>query len=180
MGAAALPVIALAVTAIGTGVATYSAVQQSNAASEQASYQEAIAKQNASILDQQAKDAILRGEQAKDANDRKVAAIRARARAAAAGTGVDVNAGSALDNQTDITTLGALDSSVIRQNAQREAYGLRTQQTGQLASANMSAAAAGSYNPMTAGAGNLLQGAGQFADQWYKYDSAGAFKGLGG
>ena len=97
-------------------------------------------------------------------------------RAAAAGTGVDVNVGSAYDTQADVTSLGAFDSAVIRQNAAREAYGFKTGQTSQLASANMSAAAAGSYNPALAGGGSLLQGGAQFADQWYKYDASGAFK----
>lgn len=56
--------------------------------------------------------------------------VQGAQRAGFAAGGVDVNSGSAADVQADTQTLSALDVLTIKNNASREAYGLRTQSRG--------------------------------------------------
>lgn len=90
----------------------------------------AITKQadfNTDVANSQATDAIARGDF--DASQRGVAGRQmiGAQRAALGGSGVDVNSGSGAKLQEDEARLSAMDQLTIKNNANRQAWGLRTQ-----------------------------------------------------
>lgn len=106
---------------------TGEAVAQSNAYRGQAQFTKEMADLNASYGNLQATDALERGKQAADQTILRTRAIQGAQRAAAGASGVDPNVGSALDLQADTGFLGELDALTIKNNAAREALGLRSQ-----------------------------------------------------
>lgn len=119
------PVTALAVTAVvvaGTG-AYVSARSARNAASTQ----EKIAQNNAVIAERQAEDSEKRGREAEFNYRKRIKALKGKQRAAFSASGVVVDEGSALDILADTAEQGEFDALVIRNNAEREAYGFRAQ-----------------------------------------------------
>lgn len=94
--------------------------QQARALTSQAGF-------DSTLAGLQAKDAVARGELA--ANQRGVQTRRTigAQRAASAASGIDANSGSAVDLQGQEASFGALDETMIRNNAAREAWGYTTQ-----------------------------------------------------
>jgi hypothetical protein len=78
---------------------------------------------NAGIADEQAADAIARGEEEAGQSDANTRQLAGSQRAAIAASGVDVASGSAADVIANDKELGALDAARIRRNAAREARG---------------------------------------------------------
>lgn len=131
------------------------------------------ANSNAALADQQAADALARG-QSNEFNSRlKTAQLKGTQTARMAANGVALDSGSPLDVLTSTDEMGAVDANTIRDNAAKEAYGYKTQ------AANFRAQA-GAANPWAAGVSSLIGASGQVAARWYKYakplpsDSAGA------
>ena len=140
---------ALAFGTIGLGLQLASGIQSSRAAQARAQYQKAVAENNAILVQRQAEDARLRGEQAalsvevseKAVDARAALAQRqliARQRVTQAALGQTTDVGSALDLTSDTAAAGKLDErtrrrnaaferAVIRNNAEREAIGFLTQ-----------------------------------------------------
>jgi hypothetical protein len=84
-----------------------------------------IGERNATLMEQQAEDSLYRGgiqEQRQRLAGRK---LLGRQRVGFAGQGVDVNSGTAALIQADTTAGTEMDALTIRNNAAREAYGLR-------------------------------------------------------
>lgn len=128
---AAIPLIIAGVgagiSAIGqwkAGTAAKEAGQAQRAASEK---QAQILDYNAHVADVQAQDAVDRGAQEESKFRQGVKALVGSQRAGFAGVGVDVGYGSAVDVQGDAAYLAEQDAAVIRQNAQREAWGYKVQ-----------------------------------------------------
>lgn len=116
-----MPLVVLAgITAAGT---VYSALKQ-HEAGQQA---KAIGDFNASIAEQQATDALSRGQVDEERFRQGVRALIGSQRAGFASQGVDVGSGSALATQADASYLGELDALTIRNNAAREAWGYKVQ-----------------------------------------------------
>lgn len=90
-------------------------------------YSSSVYNQNATLADQQAADAITRGDTAASRQEQATSGLIGAERTGYAGQGVDVNSGSAADVQTDSARLGALDALTIRNNARREAFGYGVQ-----------------------------------------------------
>lgn len=131
------------------------------------------ANANAALADQQAADALARG-QSNEFNSRlKTAQLKGTQTARMAANGVALDSGSPLDVLTSTDMMGAVDANTIRDNAAKEAYGYKSQ------AANYRAQAASS-NPWSAGLSTLLSATGTVASRWYKYakplpsDSAGS------
>jgi hypothetical protein len=82
---------------------------------------------NAGIADWQAQDALARGRINEKRSRQQTEQTIGTQRVALASQGVDVNRGSALDVQADAAYLGELDAITIRNNAQKEAWGYKTQ-----------------------------------------------------
>ncbi|HCO7840115.1 TPA: hypothetical protein OB695_000149 [Escherichia coli] len=115
------PAIAMvAVTVASTAASVYSQQQS-------AKYQSAVADQNADIAENQAQDAINRGNAEADQRRREMRLRSGTAAATMGATGAELSSGSALDLFADNTQFGTLDALTTVNNAQREAYGYQVQ-----------------------------------------------------
>lgn len=113
------------------GAETYQTISQQRrqaaAMRAQGRYEAAAYDRNAQLAEQQATDAIARGDVAAATRRTQGRLEQGSARAAMAGGGVQVGVGSAGDVEENIARLGALDIATIRNNAAREAWGYRVQ-----------------------------------------------------
>lgn len=171
MGVAAIPAIALAVSAVGTGVGAYSAIQSGNAQKAAANYQAQVAQNNAKIAGMNANDAIAQGNQKLQAEQEKDAQQQGMIRAVMGAGGIDLNSGSALRNQVGVAQVDQLNQATITSNAARSAWNYRNQgadytaQSGLDTLKGQQAQEAG----MLGGFSSMLSGAGQFANQYNKF-----------
>lgn len=111
-------VASLAITAIGTGV-------RAGAESQNASFQAAVQRRNASQDALLAQDALARGDEKAQDETQRLGQFMATQRAAAGASGLRGNTGSAGDVEADTARIGQIDVNRIRQNAFREAWGLK-------------------------------------------------------
>lgn len=176
MGAFAAP-IAIGATLLSTAVSAVGSIQASNAAQQQAAYEERVALANEKEALIQAEDARRRGEVEVQSRRRYYSQLEGRQRAALAANGVVVDEGSALDIISDTAAMDELDTLTIRSNAEREARGFRTQGRNFRAEADLASmrgSAARRALPFEVG-GTLLEGAGSVAGKWYDFKRTGAF-----
>lgn len=154
-GLSTAQMISLGLSAAGTATSALGAYQQSKVAGD-------VAARNAKMADQQAEDALRRGEREAADLQRRVASTKSSQRVSLAAKGLDLTYGTAADLQDQTDFFGASDVATTRMNARKEAFARRGQ------SANFQAEALSSRPWMTAG-GTLLAGGGQVADKWYTY-----------
>lgn len=153
---------AMMITGVQT-VSTFASQQrQAKATQQQGAFEKGAYDRNAALADLQAQDAIARGGVAGNQRGLQVRQDVGTARAALAGQGVNLDVGTAVDVQSGIARLGALDIATIRNNAAREAWGYTTQAgdlrfRGAMAAMGADQAAAGmradSINTLITGAG---------------------------
>jgi hypothetical protein len=139
-GVAALGTVSgatLAATAVSGAVGAYGAIAQGQAAKKQAKYQSAVERNNATIAGWQATDATQRGQIEEQRQRLATARLRGAQRAGMAANGVEIDSGSPLDILMDTAQLGELDALTIRSNAEREAYGFRSQSGNLMAQAGL-------------------------------------------
>jgi hypothetical protein len=117
----ATAVASLAAAAISAGVSVVGSIQQSRAQSAQAKYQAAVARNNQIIAQQNADDALKRGDIEEQKQRQKVQLLLGQQRAGFAAQGADLTSGSVLDILGDTAATGELDALTIRNNAAREA-----------------------------------------------------------
>ena len=156
----------------GLAFSAYSAMQQSQASKDSANYNAAIQRNNATIAEYQAKDAVARGDKATEDHMRKVAQLKGSQKASMAARGLDLSEGTPLNILTDTDLFGEIDANTIQTNAAREAWGYRAQGSNSTAQANLYKAQADNQNPLMAGATSLLSNAGSVADRWNAYKKA--------
>ena len=170
MGPAAIPLIAVGVSAVAAGASI--GLQQA-AAADQASYQEAVARNNEIIAERKAEDARARGEAAERRQRLETQQLIGRQRAAAAGAGLVVDEGSALDLVADTAAAGELDALTIRTNAEREALGFEAQAVE--FQGEQAFRSAEGRNAQVAGAvaigGTVLTGASRVASRWSEFNT---------
>lgn len=135
---------------------------------ESGAYQAQVARNNEVVAGENADLATFRGNQEIGMAQQRTAQTIGAQRAAAGASGVDVNSGSPLRAQQDTARIGDVDVQTIRANAQRSAWGFRTQASnfeneGKLDSARGDQAAFAS----------LIGGGSNFADKWSKYRQQG-------
>lgn len=106
-------------TAVSTVGQVASQRQQARAVTSQSDFDARLAKLNA-------EDAIARGQQAESRHRLQVRGMVGSQRAALAAQGLDISSGTALDIQSETAYMGELDAQTIRNNAAREAYGIKT------------------------------------------------------
>ena len=173
MGAAAIPVAALVLTGIGTGVAAYGQYQSGVAQRQQANYQSKVAKNNAIMADRAAEGARSRGSVEELQSRLRTKQAIGTQRARSASMGVQVDTGSALDLVGDISQAGEFDALNIRYATELEAGGY-TDQARQFRS-DAQLRRIGGQQQEQAGlidAGStFLTGGGNVADKWYQYKS---------
>jgi hypothetical protein len=169
-GPAALPVIAVA-SVMAAATSAYGAIEQGEAASNAAKYQAQVAANNATIANQNADYATQAGA-AKEANQDLANAQREGAvRAALGSSGVDVNEGSALKVQIGQKLADQQTSATIRNQAQLNAYGFRTQASNFTAQSGLDIAQAGQATTGAAlsATGSILSGASSVAGAYAKF-----------
>jgi len=116
---AALPVISLVASGLGTAMSIMGQMSSAKAAAGAANY-------NAAINEQNSRRAMQTGEiEAGNASMRNRAAMGATL-AGQASKGIDVNSGSAVDVQTSQAELGELNALNVRSKAAQEAYNYKS------------------------------------------------------
>lgn len=105
---------------IQTVMGAHSAHKQAKAAKDEGELQ-------GQLYDQQAVDALARGDEAASRSAAATRGVTGGQRAAYGASGVDINSGSAADVIANDKQLGALDVLTLKQNAAREAHGFEMQ-----------------------------------------------------
>jgi hypothetical protein len=113
------PAIALAAAAVTMA----GQLTQGVGAARQAGYESQLARQNAQIRADQAKDAITRGDEQLKIQQNKASQERGQMVASMASNGIDVSFGSASDVLADQKEFAAEDAKAIVDNYQRERQG---------------------------------------------------------
>ena len=155
----------IALAAVGTGLSVKGQIDGQAAAGAQQAYMGQLARQRQQLAEQQARDAILRGQIAEQ-KQRDITAQRIGTQTATlAAQGTDME-GSPTDILGDTARAGEQDALTIRNNAQREAWGYQLQAAGY----DADAALRESFEPSYLGAGaSLLMGASSLAGKWSKF-----------
>lgn len=168
MGAAVVPAI-LVGTAVSAGLGVVGAIQEGQAAQQQADYQRAVARNNAIIAEQKAQDALERGQVEESRQRLRTLHAVSSSRANAAARGVVVDQGSALDIAQDIAMFGEQDALTIRSNSLREARAFRQQATDFTAQQGLLKAQGQSAGRQAAldATSSLVGGATSVASKWY-------------
>lgn len=117
-----------------------------------------LGEANAGVAEQQAADALARGDEAVAAVGSHARGLKGAQRASFAAQGIEVDSGSAADVIANDEALSELDKLTLKRNAQREAHGYKLQANayrkgGQLQAANYNAQIRGT---LLSGAGQLL------------------------
>lgn len=144
----------------------FGAMQQSKAAKAQADYSSAVARNNQTIANWNAADALARGQKEEDAMRLKTAQLKGTQRASMAARGLDISEGSSLNILSDTDYMGEQDALTVRGNAKREAWAYQNKAQGFGADADMQSAVADAQNPLMAGVMSVVGGAGNVADKW--------------
>lgn len=118
------PVAIGAAMLASTAVSAYGQYQQSR-------YQSDIAKYNADVADNSAKDAINQGNAQASQQRQRARQLAGTQAATMAANGVDLGGGTATDIFADTAGMGELDALTTVNNAQRQAYGLEAQAASQ-------------------------------------------------
>jgi hypothetical protein len=161
---------ALAALSVGNTLGGFFGAQgAARGAKAQGNYQGAIYDQNASLADQQAKDALAIGEDQVSQHRAEVRQLIGSERAALGAQGIAIDSGSALDVQTNSAAMGELDTQRIVNNAKRRAWGFSAEAAGYRSQAVL-ARMAGDNAAQTyrnAGFSTLLTGASNIANLYY-------------
>lgn len=133
-----------------SGASLIGGVMEGESVKLQGEYSKKIADVNARTVELKADDTLMRGDSSALNFKRQVRKLRGAQRAAAGASGVDVNTGTNLELQQQTEELGAIDALTIKNNAWKEAWGLRSQATnirfqGELANLTAKGQAARTY-----------------------------------
>lgn len=157
----------------GLAFSTVGAINQAQAQRDAMNYEAQVARNNATLAQYQAKDAIEAGQREEQNRRLKTAAMFGDQRASLAANGIDLGEGIATDLLTSTKYMGEVDALTIRDNAAKRAWGYRVGAQDYMDKAAMKEATAGGINPLMAGASTLLGSAGGVADSWYRSKKAG-------
>lgn len=151
---------------VNLGLSAASGLAGAASAYQSARTQKAIAEANAATAEQNAQDALARGEKDAQAVRRQGQQVVGAQRAAYSARGLDISEGTPADviDQTDF--FGQSDAATARTNARREARTYRAQ------GSNFQAEA-GTLNPWLQGGSALLGASGNVASKWYQYSGRG-------
>lgn len=123
------------------------------------------ARTNAMLAERNALDAMLRGQQEFDRSNEQYAQVKGRQAASLAANGVALDEGSPLDILTGTDQAREVDAAIIRNNAEREAYGHRVE-------ASVYRRRVKSIKPGLSLATSLLGSASAVSDRWGQWQRA--------
>jgi len=129
---------------------------------------------NARIAELSAQSALDAGKVEAAQTTLKYGAVKSSQRAALAANGVDLGVGNAVEIQASTDLMKEIDRNTIKSNAIRAAIGYRTQSASYQADSMMKSASASGISPLSAGFGNLLEGATRVSSNWYQLKKSGA------
>jgi hypothetical protein len=144
---------------VGAMVAT--ALYTVHTTNEQASANQKIANNNATMADYAAKDAQVRGEEEVINVQRRAAALRSSQRVSAAAKGLDLSYGTTADLQDQTDFFAQADMATARTNAGREAWRYRAQAQDSRTQGSLAKSNADMQN-----VGTILGATGQVAGKW--------------
>jgi hypothetical protein len=111
---------------MGTSAIT-GAYTQAEATKMQAKYAQQQGEANARMMELEAQDAIDRGDKESQTMRKKANLLQGKQRASMAAQGISLDSGSAQDILQETGEMGVEDAMTIKNNAYREAWGLRSQ-----------------------------------------------------
>lgn len=149
------------------GTMIVSTLVSARASYTQGQTQQKIARNNQIMADYAATDAVRRGDEEAAALRRKGAQMKGAQRSRAAAAGLDLSEGTVAELQDQVDFFSEQDQRTSRDNAAREAWGLRQQGMNYRAQGD---AAAQQGN--LAALGTVLSGASQVAGKWYPSGNA--------
>lgn len=165
MGAAAI-----GIGAVTAGLSAFSAIQQGQAESNNATYQAQVAQNNADIARQNEAEERRAGMLREQAEIYKVRGMVGEQEAQQGASGVDVNGGSQQTVRDSTRFLGSQSIANVRDESGRRAAGFSTQATGfendasNLKTAASNAETSGWINAGAAVIGGVSDGFGKYAD----------------
>lgn len=157
----ALPVIAMAATAISGGIQAYGQYQQGQVAAQ-------VGRNNQIMAEYAAQDATRRGEEEAMQVRRRADQIKGAQRSRMAAAGLDLGVGTAAELQDQTDFFGQIDQNTARDNAKREAWSNRVQG----ANANAQGQAAKQQANLSAFS-TVLASAGNVSSKWNSYKKGG-------
>lgn len=167
MSAGTLDSVATGTQVAGMAAGAYSAYNKSKSDKAAYEYQASVTRNNSTLAEWRARDAITRGQKAEQTQRLKAASLKGTQRASLAARGLALDEGSPLSILQDTDFMGENDALTLRDNAAREAWGYRVQAGNYASDAGMLAARADAESPISAGATSLLTSAGSVASSWY-------------
>lgn len=118
---------------------------QSKAIKAQSSWESGQLERNAELMRYRASEATRMGEKEAQQRALQVKKLMGRQRAVAAAQGIDPDSGSALEVTQETAGMGALDIATIRNNAWKQAWGMRVE-AGNMESQARFTRVSGKYN----------------------------------
>lgn len=117
----------MAATAVMSGATLVNGYAQGEAQKAQGRYAERMSELNARMIDLRADDTLKRGDQEAGVFGKKIRKLVGAQRAALGASGIAIDSGSAQAVQDETELSGKLDALTIKNNAWKEAWGLRTE-----------------------------------------------------
>jgi hypothetical protein len=172
-----LPVIAAVASIAGTGLAAVGAIQQGNAARAAATYNAAVAENNAIVARQNAKLALSESNAEEQGVRRRTAQQLGTAGAAIGASGI-TQEGSALDVLEETVALGELDALTVRWQGDLKARNFEQQARGYQSSAELErmSGRAAKTNSIFSAAGTLLSGLSSTSSNYFKSTNGTALR----
>lgn len=167
MSAGTLGTVATGLQVAGAITSTAGAYNKSKSDKAAYEYQAAVNRNNSTMAEWNARDAITRGQKAEQQQRLKTAALKSTQRASFAARGMALDEGSPLAILDDTAFMGEQDALTLRDNAARDAWGYRVQAGNYASDAGMLSTRADAESPLKAGASSLLSNAGAVASSWY-------------
>lgn len=152
---------------VGLAMSAYGAHEQAEGQKDMAAYNQRVSENNAVMAEYEAQDALRRGDEEAAAVRRNADMLKGSQRASMAARGLDLAEGTAAELQDQTEFFALTDMDTTKRNAQREAWGLRTQGLNYTSEANKQRAIGESINPLMSAGTTLITGAGAVADKWY-------------
>ncbi len=169
-----LAAASLIATGVSAASSAYGAYKQGKSEKSQLKANQKAAQYEAQVAEENARDAIFRGELSAQSVQRTASQVAGAQRSGFAGAGVDVNYGTAADLQDETNFFGQIDAARERYNAGNEAKGLRQQGAQAAQQAKEYKKAAGNVNPLLNAGTSLLGSAGSVASKWSSFRTPAA------
>lgn len=143
-----------------------SSYAQQQAAIEQGKFADSQARINARFAEMEARDIITQGNNAAAQHGKGIKQLLGKQRAAMAAQGIQIGVGTAAEIESQTREIGAEEQRNIRNNAWRQAFGLKVQAAGfrHQGAVASSAASFAATNTIVAGGLNFLTGVGSAAN----------------